>query len=197
MGKQHVVAVTKRYAVCPHCSKNSQHTIDHLYEKLAAHKPIDMGHGGWECRECRECGLPFNIHAVDGELVVSKNTNPKATKMIRTWDLVQVITEDGKRLRLLLSGMRWEPQGYPEVAELVAYNKAYWYNEHTCPTNWTNDIVAMIEEDDEDPHGVFQFVATVDQDKAIMKLPHEVSCHGDEEVDLQKTFPEHFKPLEV
>lgn len=35
----------------------------------------------------------------------------------------------------------------------------YFYDEHTCPTNWTNEIVAVIENGDPDPHGFATFVA--------------------------------------
>jgi len=41
-------------------------------------------------------------------------------------------------------------------------NQRYFYDEHTCPTNWTNQIVEIIFKGDHDPHGVFEFVSVED-----------------------------------
>lgn len=192
-----IKSVTKRYAICPHCGKDSGKQIDHLYQYMEQGKPVD--YKNWDCEEC---GLPMTVREEAGELVIGKDTNPRSSRMIKTWDLVEVITKDGKRLRLLLNQKRWEKQGEPGVGEPecpqeVEDHKSYWYNEGTCPTNWTSGIEAVIEENDEDPHGAFQFVASVDQDKAIYK-PKEARSNldDDEELDFQATFPEHFKPLE-
>ncbi len=38
---------------------------------------------------------------------------------------------------------------------------AYRYEEHSCPTNWLRDCVAVIEDGDEDPHGFLDHVRTV------------------------------------
>ncbi len=40
-------------------------------------------------------------------------------------------------------------------------DKAYQYEEHSCPTNWLRDCVAVIEDGDEDPHGFLQHVRSV------------------------------------
>lgn len=37
----------------------------------------------------------------------------------------------------------------------------YYYGEHTCPTNWTDDIVAVVSGEDEDPHGFATFVKRI------------------------------------
>ena len=42
-------------------------------------------------------------------------------------------------------------------------NDAYFYNEHTCPTNYMDCVEAIIYEKDADPHGVFEWVATIDK----------------------------------
>jgi hypothetical protein len=60
---------------------------------------------------------------------------------------------------------------------------AYFYNEHTCPTNWIGDVEAIIFEGDSDPHGVAQFVRRVD-------LPSSVDDVDD--LDLPSLFPEAF-----
>lgn len=38
----------------------------------------------------------------------------------------------------------------------------YFYDEHTCPTNWLRDIKQIEFKGDTDPHGVFEFVSVED-----------------------------------
>lgn len=45
----------------------------------------------------------------------------------------------------------WKPENYQ-----------YFYEKHSCPTNWFHDIVAVIEDGDADPHGFLDFVAVRD-----------------------------------
>ena len=40
-------------------------------------------------------------------------------------------------------------------------DKAYQYEEHSCPTNWLRHCVAVIEDGDEDPHGFLEHVRSV------------------------------------
>jgi hypothetical protein len=37
----------------------------------------------------------------------------------------------------------------------------YYYEEHTCPTNVTHDIIKYVYDNDDDPHGIFEFVACI------------------------------------
>jgi hypothetical protein len=39
-------------------------------------------------------------------------------------------------------------------------HEEYFYNEHTCPCNWIDDIIAIIDlnNGDIDPHGIAQYV---------------------------------------
>lgn len=186
-----IIAVTKHYAQCPHCDDNTGDTIDHLLQQLEAGKTVKAG--PWSCGNC---GLPYEVVSENGALTIRKSEAKYASKTIKTWDLLELTTQEGKRVRLLLNQKRWERNGEVICPQEVEDHKEYYYNEHTCPTNWTGSIFAVIEEDDEDPHGVFQFVASVDQDKAIYKDVDARNNLERREVDLQATFPEHFKPLE-
>lgn len=38
----------------------------------------------------------------------------------------------------------------------------YFYDEHTCPTNWTSEIEEISVGADHDPHGIFEFVSAED-----------------------------------
>ena len=54
---------------------------------------------------------------------------------------------------LLVKGMALLPHNNEED------HQRFFYDEHTCPTNFMPNVVKVIDADgDEDPHGVFAFV---------------------------------------
>lgn len=57
----------------------------------------------------------------------------------------------------------------------------YFYNDHTCPTNWIDKVVAIIADGDQDPHGFAKFVAC--------KAPPEEDFDEDND-DWLDIFPE-------
>lgn len=65
-----------------------------------------------------------------------------------------------------LSVLKLEPRTEPVYLVLKdrAYNgdidKEYFFNEHTCPTNFMSQVEKIIDRDDYDPHGVFSFVGS-------------------------------------
>jgi hypothetical protein len=74
---------------------------------------------------------------------------------------------DGRPFDLVL--LRVDPESHPLYFVIRARryphdegaedgHDAYYYNEHTCPTNWTADILAVISKGDEDPHGFAEYV---------------------------------------
>lgn len=52
-------------------------------------------------------------------------------------------------------------RNYDNGHDGVPGHDAYFYDEHTCPTNWTDEIVAVISKGDEDPHGFATFVRRI------------------------------------
>lgn len=58
-------------------------------------------------------------------------------------------------------------------------NDRYFYEQHSCPTNWFENIVAVIENDDDDPHGFLKFIRAID-------------APADEPEDYRELFPEAF-----
>ena len=57
-------------------------------------------------------------------------------------------------------------------------SERYFFEEHSCPTNWLRDCVTVIEDGDPDPHGFMEFVRSVpialdfdeDNDDAVREL---------------------------
>lgn len=48
-------------------------------------------------------------------------------------------------------------------------NNKYFYNEHTCPTNWINNVDFIIDQNSlsADPHGLFEYVKSVKLEKEL------------------------------
>jgi|SRR6185369_1883682 len=70
--------------------------------------------------------------------------------------------------------------------EELQKNKAFFFQEHSCPTNWLKDVVAVIEDGNDDPHGVLEFVRSV-------FIPDDASIEELEEKEkLLSIFPEAF-----
>lgn len=64
------------------------------------------------------------------------------------------------------------------------HHQQYFFEEHSCPTNWLRECVAVIQDGDCDPHGFLDFVRAVD-----------VPANFDQDDDSQWPilFPEAFK----
>jgi hypothetical protein len=70
-----------------------------------------------------------------------------------------------------------------DTEEDAVSHATYYYDEHTCPTNWTDNIVAVIQDGDDDPHGFARFVRMVES----VEDYDDCDFHGWEEL-----FPEAF-----
>lgn len=130
---------TKTYVVCPCCDGNLG-SIDHL-----------MGNkvGSTWLWYCDGCGARVKF-AMEGNEVVS--TEPTGEKSVRTIDFLK-----HGDIGLIVEGMAFAKDGKVDLD-----GKEYWYNEHTCPTNYLKNVLAIVDlkTDDYDPHGIFEYVGT-------------------------------------
>lgn len=53
-------------------------------------------------------------------------------------------------------------------------NQVYFYNEHTCPTNYFSEVEELYLGDREDPHGLFEFVGSIDKREDVTKDDFDV-----------------------
>ncbi len=125
----------ERYILCPGC-KNEYFRVDHLAEHVRT---------AWYCDQC---GIRFRVHALAGnriECEVIKGES-KAKRLV-------ILRSDGPvtlHLHTFTTLPDSDETGHAE----------YFYNEHTCPTNFLGDVVKVIDADgDDDPHGIFAFVS--------------------------------------
>jgi hypothetical protein len=108
----------------------------------------------WTCNKCHQVAnikrvseYDFDTVPVEGKkdtpvtVTLRSVTVPPITLKLNTWKYAH-------------------SQGLSQ--EKYEANERYFYNEHTCPTNWVREIEEIEFEGDRDPHGVFKFVSVED-----------------------------------
>jgi hypothetical protein len=115
---------TKRYFKCPCGDNGEEFSIEHLYGE-------SRGAGPWYCRTC---GVGWKIKIIDGNDVELIDSGYKSNKCL---DIMKLDPKKmkGKPLYLLVDGSTLKEEGVIDKP-VVLSSKDYFYNEHTCPTNW-------------------------------------------------------------
>lgn len=126
---------SERFIKCPACSK---------YESRVDHLP----QGTKTAWYCDLCGVRFRLEVLsDGRIECEVIEGQSKAKRLVTLRSEGPVTIQIATFTLL-----------PIKDEI--YSSRYYYEEHTCPTNYLRDVVKVISEDgDEDPHGIFKFVS--------------------------------------
>lgn len=129
---------THQFAQCAHCDFNLG-CIDNLINKISFET----------CWYCDKCGKQTDLKFSNGKLE-TRQFEGLARKEIA------VFLKCGK-VGLIVRGADYG-RGYDNII--------YYYNEHTCPTNYITNVVKILdlENFDTDPHGIFEFVSAVPWD---------------------------------
>lgn len=159
MEKVTLIKETKHYVCCPHCG-HSKTSVDHLFNEDHL---SGRSFGPWYCDEC---GLSYSGKVVGNEVFVQKEPGRK--------DISTVFLKHGNVL-LAVEGMYFDGDLNQEEAR-------FFYNEHTCPTNFLKDVIEVYDISDwsVDPHGIFEFVGAIPQTEFnepddIKKLLYHIS----------------------
>jgi hypothetical protein len=119
-------------------------------ELSASHIKDGQEFGPWMCKTCngyfkgRREGVSFELtlmpelHTDKITVTLQSQTTPPITLRINSYQY---------------SGPN------PMNAEDAWNHARYFYNAHTCPTNYMRDVTEIIYEGSSDPHGVFEFVS--------------------------------------
>jgi len=144
---------TKRYFLCPSCSKH-EFEVEHLF---GGTERAEREVGPWQCDEC------------DATWVVRTRPDQGTVDVIRApqltwhnWDVLELSGPDKTVIRLVVPGLSFERE---RKLDKELDRKRSYYEEYTCPTNYFRSatvIASGSREDwgDDDPHGLFRFVAT-------------------------------------
>lgn len=143
-----VESVVMTYLVCPNCKTRTNHTVNHI---------VETGRGvfgPWTCEHCR-AEIFGRVNKKTNTLEVHADMdNPSRTD--KGYHLL-CIPPMQKPIYFVVSGS----VSSTKTPEEVANSNGYYYNSHTCPTNFLRSVVAMCYSQDPDPHGVFRYVGSV------------------------------------
>lgn len=65
----------------------------------------------------------------------------------------------------------------------------YFYDEHTCPTNWVRNIERFTEKGDTDPHGVFQYIDHVTDEELKSVLGADYKTTDSDWIRIRNRWP--------
>jgi hypothetical protein len=134
--------LNRRFVRCCVCDKH-EFRIDH----------ISIGQKvRWSCDYCgNELHIAVSAASCDVEptgklqtpvtITLRSKTVPQITLKLHSWKYAH--SED-------------------ESKEEYEGHQQYFYDEHTCPTNFMSQVEQIIFDGDTDPHGVFEFVSVED-----------------------------------
>ena len=139
--KETTIIVTQTYALCPHCGKTGS-TIDHA--ELEWFPP-------W-C--CNHCGEWYQARKIQGCFEVRK-----AIPRMGIWDCVRhpdywLILKCGD-LVVIIKSSHSPPKGTETKEEWLGHLE-YYYEEHTCPTNFIRGVDEIAYEGVIDNQRMFQ-----------------------------------------
>ncbi len=131
---------TKTFIICPHCGAHTDSSVDHL--------EAGCEFGPWYCDEC---GGGYQGKANGAATEVQK----VASRFSKTLDLLMLEPHD-KPIYFVMAGKRYHANPGDEYD-----GKRYFYEEHSCPTNWICNTVMISVDGDTDPHGFLKFVRSI------------------------------------
>lgn len=157
------------FLICPWCGAKSGCRVDHLYGEAP------RGFGPWYCEACGE--------AMEGTVQIGPLVQVhKAASTKRMTPRLVLLKRDGPSPVYFVVSDHDHIDGVEPTDEERQVNAEYLYEEHSCPTNWLRDVVAVIEDGDADPHGFLSFV------RACPSPPG----FDEHDVDWATIFPEAF-----
>ncbi len=112
-------------------------------------------------------------------MVRTSSTHPAHNSLRKTLVLLRI---DGKigPIYFVVEGLNT----WPETLDEMIGHARYFYEEHTCPTNFIGVPLISIA-GDHDPHGLFKFV-----DAVWMMDEYKAAAYGSEEEYLLRIFPQ-------
>lgn len=132
----------KRFVRCCVCNEH-EFRIDHI------------GVGQKVRWSCDFCGNELNItvNAASCEVVPTGRLQTPVTVTLRSKTIPPIT--------LKLHSWKYAHSADDSKEEYEGHQQ-YFYDEHTCPTNFMSQVGQIIFEGDTDPHGVFEFVSVED-----------------------------------
>lgn len=161
---------TKVYAVCP-CCNDYQWTVSHLFDVIKKQSSTKDYYAA--CWDCHKCHANFDIRIYGPDRVEFSQIPSKEDPFVPALVLLKSDHEVNPiyafvETRSMLKSVMESQQ--PKANEFESGHLEYYYDQHTCPTNWFRDVTKLIQGGDDDPHGCFTFVAACTKAQAMAFL---------------------------
>lgn len=184
---------TIHYFTCPFCDDKEEHTVDHLIDRQPNNRMATFG--PWHCASCRN-GINGSVGRINGEIVLTLDPVPVVGEIKYTGGYVLLQSPalaEGGFIHLLVRDTHIFTVG--DKTE-TARRMKYFYDEHTCPTNWVRNIERFIEKGDTDPHGVFQYIdhVTDEELKSVLGADYKTTDSARLDQDQEQMVLERFFP---
>lgn len=136
---------THTYLTCPYDGCDGEHSVGHLLDGRAT------SFGPWSCASC---GRTFSGNvAKDGTITLEERSGVMQEGLV----LLSVSLTEGSPLYFVVRDRHFFPLEEGETEEDRWEKKRYFYEEHTCPTNFI-PVAEVMTPTDSDPHGVFKLI---------------------------------------
>lgn len=146
------IIFTKRFVKCLNCGTH-EFSIEHLFEPpLVAPDGTTRKAGPWYCDDC---GAGWYLECSQTNLVAM---TPSRDRVIRRRVRLEIPPQT-ETIVIFTEGSRWENA---MTGESVGGNDEYFYEEHTCPSNYFRGTIAVHLGEDSDPHGLAKYVSSED-----------------------------------
>jgi len=148
-----IVTETTKRVCCPTCGKPagivSRMMDDLLYGGAKKGEGTRRVGGPWYCDSCG-WAYTFEVHA-DGRAFVEKVNQ----RSVKTRVLLRLRRGDAP-IFVEVRHSHTDPPG--DSPDERRNQNRYYFEEHTCPGNIMRSVDEVFRGDDEDPHGLFEFV---------------------------------------
>ena len=144
---------SKDFCICPWCDADTDALVSHLYGECP------RSFGPWTCSECM---APFSGRVnAPGDVDVWKVVNPRG----HFSPGLTVLRFDGKDCPtfFVMKADRYRDDP-AQTNDEYQKSQQYFFESHSCPTNWLRNCIAVIKDGDTDPHGFLSFVRAIDID---------------------------------
>lgn len=161
---------TKVFAICP-CCNSHRFCVSHLFDGI---KKQHSGKDHYAVRwDCPKCVIEFDIHIYGPDRVEFSQRPPKDNPYTPALVLLKSGHDESPiyafvETKAFLKSVVESQQ--PKEDEFESGKMEYYYDQHTCPTNWFHDVTKLIQDGDDDPHGCFTFVAACTEAQAMAFL---------------------------
>ena len=143
-----LTTITRHHIHCPHCNEIGSY-VDHLLNRNTTFGP-------WYCDKC---GKALEGKVVDGLVFVEKSNKSSNDCIV----ILRMMDHEGNYVYMAVRGISLDQIGPNEF--IYNQHHRYFYEEHTCPTNWLNESLEVFYQYSDcyeaDPHGIAEYIGTL------------------------------------